>query len=62
MTEFTVLRPKTYSCLKDENEEKKKDTKKCVIKPKFNFEDYKYFLEVTQFENKLNQWEKRTSL
>ena len=35
MTEFTALRPKTYSFLTNENDGKKtKGTKKCVIKRK----------------------------
>ena len=40
MTEFVVLRPKTYSYLDDNcNEHKKaKSTKKCVIKQKNMFQ------------------------
>ena len=36
MTEFAALKPKTYSYLRDDNEENKKATitKKCVIKRK----------------------------
>ena len=35
MTEFTALRPQTYSLLTNENDGKKtKGTKKCVIKRK----------------------------
>ena len=34
---------------------KEKGTKKCVIKLKLKFEDYKHCLEATQFENKTNQ-------
>ena len=33
-------------------------TKKCVIKRKRKFEDYKNCLEVTQVENKINHLEK----
>ena len=43
MTEFIALRPKTYSYLKDDCEEdnKAKGTKKCVIKRRLKFSDYK---------------------
>ena len=43
MTEFVALRPKTYSCLTDDCEEDKnaKGTKKCVIKRRLKFRDYK---------------------
>ena len=42
MKEFAGLRAKTYSHLKDNNEDKKsKGTKKCVIKRKLKFQDYK---------------------
>ena len=60
MTQFAALRPKTYSYLTDDNEENKKaiGTKKCVMKQKRKFKDYKQFLEATQFENKINQVEK----
>ena len=34
------------------------DTKKCVIKRKLKFEDYKNPLEGTQLENKINSLEK----
>ena len=42
-TEFVALRPKTYSYLADNCEEDKKaqGTKKCVIKRRFKFNDYK---------------------
>ena len=33
-------------------------TKKCVIKRKLKFENYKNFLEATQLENKINYLEK----
>ena len=47
MTEFVTLRPKTYSYLTDDCEEDKKSkrTKKCVIKRKLKFYDYKYCLK-----------------
>ena len=40
MKEFVGLREKTYSYLKDNNEENEKaqGTKKCLIKRKFKFE------------------------
>ena len=43
MTEFVALRPKTYSYLTDDCEEDKKGkgTKKCVIKRRLIFNDYK---------------------
>ena len=43
MTEFVVRRPKTYSYLMDDgnNDKKAKETKKCVIKRRFKFNDYK---------------------
>ena len=37
---------------------KAKDTKKCVIKRKLKFENYKNCLEATQLENKINHLEK----
>ena len=42
MTEFAAFRPKTYSCLMDDgNSDKKQKEKKCVIKRKLKFNDYK---------------------
>ena len=41
---------------------KAKDTKKCVIKRKLKFGDYKKYLEATQLENKLNHLEKKIKL
>ena len=43
MTKFVALRPKTYSSLTDDCEEDKKSkgTKKCVIKRRLKFNDYK---------------------
>ena len=43
MTEFVALKPKTYSYLMDDgwNDEKAKGTKKCVIKRRLEFNDYK---------------------
>ena len=58
--EFVGLRAKPYSYLKDNNNEykKAKGTKKCVMKRKIKFEDYKNYLEVAQIENKINHLEK----
>ena len=60
MREFFGLRTKTYSYLTDDHDENKnaKGTKKCVIKRKLNFEDYKNCLQATQLENKINHLEK----
>ena len=43
ITEFVTLRPKTYSFLTDDGEKDKKakGTKKCVIKNKIKFNNYK---------------------
>ena len=43
ITEFVTLRPKTYSFLTDDGKEDKKakGTKKCIIKKKIKFNDYK---------------------
>ena len=56
MTEFVGLRAKTYSYLIENGSEdkKSKSTKKCVIKRKPKFENYKNCLEATQLENKIN--------
>ena len=49
ITKFVELRAKTYSYLIDDGSEDKKakGTKKCVIKRKLKFEDYKNCLEAT---------------
>ena len=43
MTEFVALGPKTYSYQMDDdnNDKKAKGTKKCVIKQRLKFNDYK---------------------
>ena len=43
MIEFVALRPKTYSYFTDDGSEHKraKGTKKCVIKRKIKFKNYK---------------------
>ena len=60
MTKFLPLRAKTYSYLIDDGSEDKKakDTKKCVIKRKLKFENYKNCLEANQLYNKINYLEK----
>ena len=54
------LRAKTFSYLKENNDEDKKakGIKKCTIKRKLKFEDYKNCLEAAQMENKINHLEK----
>ena len=58
--EFVGLRAKTYSYLKDNKTQgtKAKGTKKCVIKRKLKFQDYKNCLEAAEIENKINHLEK----
>ena len=55
MTKVVGLRTKTYSYLIDDGSEDKKarDTKKCVIKRKLKFVNYKNCLEATQLDNKI---------
>ena len=55
MKEFIRLRANTYSYLKDNNDKDKKGkgTKKCVIKRKLKFEDYKNCLEAPQTKSKI---------
>ena len=57
---FVGLRVKTYSYLIDDGSEdrKAKGTKKCVIKWKLKFENYKNCLETTQLDNKTKHLEK----
>ena len=55
MTEFAALRPTTYfSYLTDDNDESKKakDTKKCAMKQKLKFEDYKIVLKPINLKKK----------
>ena len=61
MKKLVGLREKTYSSLKDNNDEdeKVKDIKKCFIKRKLKFKDYKKCLKVSQIENKMNYLEKK---
>ena len=60
MTKFVGLRANTYSYLIDGGSEDKKakGKKKCVMKRKLKFENYKNCLEATQLENKINYLEK----
>ena len=60
MTKFVGLRTKTYTYLADDGSEDKKakDTKKCVIKRKLKFQNYKNCLEASQLKNKINYLEK----
>ena len=60
MTEFVGLKAKTYSYLIDDGSEniKAKDTKKCVIKRKLKFENYKNSLKATQLDIKIKYLEK----
>ena len=57
MKEFVRLTAKTYSYLKDNNDEDKK-AKECFINVKIKFEDYKNCLEAVQIENKISCLEK----
>ena len=61
ITKFVGWRVKTYSYLIDDGSEDKKakSTKKCVIKRKLRFENYKNCLKATQFDNKINCLEKK---
>ena len=56
MTKFVGLKAKTYSYLiYDGSDDKKAErTKKCVIKRKLNFGNYKNCLEATQLDNKIS--------
>ena len=57
---FFEIGAKTYSYLIDDGSEDKKakGRKKCVIKRKLKFENYKNYLEATQLENKIDYLEK----
>ena len=58
---FVGLRAKTYSYLKNDNDEDKKanGTKKFVIKRNLKFRDNKKCLKASQIENKINYFEKK---
>ena len=59
MTKFAKLKAKTYSYLIDDGneDEKAEDTKKCVLKRKLKFENYKNCFEATPLGNKINHLE-----
>ena len=61
MKQFLGLRAKTYSYLKDNNDEDKKakGTKNCVIQSKLKFQDYKNCLEEAQIERKIKYLQKK---
>ena len=61
MKQFVRLGAKTQSYLKDNNDEDKKakGTKKCVIKRKLKFQNYKNCFEAAQIENKINYLKKK---
>ena len=52
MTKFVRLIAKTYRYLIDDGIKDKKSKKKCAIKIKLKFENYKNCLEATQLHNK----------
>ena len=58
---FVGLRAKAYSYLIDDGsqDKKSKSTKKCVIKRKFKFQNYRNCLQATQLKNKMNYLEKK---
>ena len=60
VTKFVGVRGNTYSYLTDDgNEDKKvKGTKKCVIKRKLKYENYKNCLEATKLKNEIKYLEK----
>ena len=60
MTTFVGLRAKSYSYLTDDGSENKKanGSKKCTIKRKIKFTDYKICLEAPRIENKISHLEK----
>ena len=58
--EFVGLRTKTFSNLKNNNDEDKKakGTKNCVMQSKIKFQDYKNCLEEAQIERKIKYLQK----
>ena len=48
----------SYSIDQGGADKKSNGTKKCVVKRKLKFEDFKNCLEATQFENKIKHLEK----
>ena len=61
MKEFAGLRPNIYSYLKENNDEneKAKGTKKCVIIRKLKFQGYKNCLNEAKIDGKLKYLEKK---
>ena len=61
---FVGLKAKTYSYLTDDGSEDKKSKiqKKCVIKRKSKFENYKNCLEATQLENEVSHLKIKTKI
>ena len=61
ITKFVGLRSKTYSYLKDNNDEDKKTkgAKGCVVKRKLKFKDYKNWLKSSQIISTVNYLEKK---
>ena len=61
MKESVGLKAKTYSYLKENNDgiRKAKGTKKCVIKRKLRFHDYKNCLKAAKIDEKLKYLEKK---
>ena len=61
MTKSVGLRAKIYIYLIDDSieDKKAKGTKKCVIKRKLKFENYKSRLKATQLDNKIKYPEKK---
>ena len=57
MKKFVRLRAKTYSYLKDNNNDE--GTKKCVIERNLKFRDYKKYLKASQIEKKINYLENK---
>ena len=56
---YPASRPE-HSYLDDGDQNKNaKGTKRCVIKPKLKFKDYKHCLKAIQLKNKTNQLEKQ---
>ena len=60
MIKFNRSRAKPYSYFIDDSQEDKKakGTKKCVMKRKLKFQNYKNCLEANQIKNKINHLEK----
>ena len=60
LTQFAALIPKTYSFLTNNSDEnnRPKDTKKCLVKRILKFDDDKHSLTATQLKNTINQLQK----